>query len=121
MPRVKRSVPSRNYRKKILKLHAKGMRGRSKNCFSVAIQKIEKGLGYAYRDRKVKKRDFRSIWIVRINAALREIGLKYSQFIHMSKDLEVNRKMLSYLATDKPDLFKKLVLQISQEKNKDKI
>lgn len=99
MARVKRGVTARARHKKVLKL-AKGYRGRAKNCFRVAIEKVEKGLQYAYRDRRNKKRDFRVLWIQRINAAVREYGLVYSQFIKGLKlaGIELNRKMLSELA-----------------------
>ena len=80
MAHVKRAVTAKKRHKKILNL-AKGYRGRAKNCFRVAIQKVEKALQYAYRDRRTKKRDFRKLWIQRINAAVRAEGLKYSQFI----------------------------------------
>ncbi len=117
MSRVKRSVASRQYRKKILKL-AKGFYGRAKNCFSIAVQKVEKGLAYAYRDRKVKKRDFRALWIVRLNAALRNLGVKYSDFIYHSKtsEMKLNRKMLAKIATENHDLFSKLVLKVMNKK-----
>lgn len=115
MSRVKRSVQSRKYRKKILKLHAKGMRGRSKNCFSIAIQKVEKGLAYAYRDRKEKKRFFRGLWIVRINAGLRELGLKYSNFFHKLKfnNISINRKMLADMALHDKEAFNNFVLKVN--------
>ncbi|MEN9782290.1 MAG: ribosomal protein [Pseudomonadota bacterium] len=113
MARVKRSVTARAYRKKVLK-QAKGFYGRSKNCYSIAIQKVEKGGQYAYRDRKVKKRSFRSLWIVRLNAALREMNLKYSTFINMAKkaDVVVNRKMLSHIASSEPKVFAELVSHV---------
>lgn len=114
MARVKRSVPSRAYRKKILEL-AKGYRGRSKNCYSVAIQKVEKGLCYAYRDRRAKKRDMRGMWIIRINAALRELGLKYSVFMNMMKKNQclINRKMLANMAVNNTEAFRLLVKKVS--------
>ena len=92
----------------MLKL-AKGFYGRGKNVWTVAKNKIEKGLQYAYRDRKVKKRDFRSLWIMRINAAARQHGLSYSAFMgKMSKSgIELNRKVLADLAMNHPDAFKK--------------
>lgn len=110
MSRVKGGPATRARRKKILKL-AKGYRNRSKNCFRVAIQKVEKGLQYAYRDRKCKKRDFRRLWVQRINAAVREHGMIYSQFINGLKLAEVslNRKMLSELAIQHPETFAQLV------------
>ncbi len=106
MSRVKRGVTSRGRHKKIIKL-AKGYRGRSKNCFRIAIQKVEKGLQYAYRDRKNKKRTFRALWIQRINAATREHGLAYSQFINGIKlaRISLNRKMLSEIAIHNKQVF----------------
>jgi large subunit ribosomal protein L20 len=110
MARVKRGVTARARHKKVLKL-AKGYRGRAKNCFRVAIEKVEKGLQYAYRDRRNKKRDFRALWIQRINAAVREHGLVYSQFIRGLKlaGIELNRKMLSELAIHDQATFTKAV------------
>ncbi|MES2798067.1 MAG: 50S ribosomal protein L20 [Bacteroidota bacterium] len=107
MPRSVNHVASRARRKKILKL-AKGFYGRGKNVWTVAKNKIEKGLQYAYRDRKVKKRDFRSLWIMRINAAARLHGLSYSAFMgKISKSgIELNRKVLADLAMNHPDAFK---------------
>ncbi|MBX9697603.1 MAG: 50S ribosomal protein L20 [Alphaproteobacteria bacterium] len=112
MARVKRGVTSHAKHKKILKL-ASGYRGRSNNCFRVAIQKVEKALQYAYRDRRAKKRDFRGLWIQRINAATREYGVTYSQFmngIHKA-GIEVDRKVLAELAVNEPAAFKALVDQ----------
>ena len=110
MARVKRGVTTKARHKKILKL-AKGYRGRSKNCFRTAIQSVEKGLQYAYRDRRNKKRDFRALWIQRINAAVREHGMVYSQFINGLKlaGIDLNRKMLSEIAIHEPDSFKNIV------------
>jgi large subunit ribosomal protein L20 len=110
MSRVKRGVPGRARHKKILKL-AKGYRGRASTCFRVAVEKVEKGLQYAYRDRRVKKRDFRGLWIQRINAAVREQGLVYSQFIRGMKlcGIELNRKMLSELAIHNSEAFTELL------------
>lgn len=110
MSRVKRGVTSKARHKKIIKL-AKGYRGRAKNCFRVAIQRVEKGLHYAYRDRRNKKRDFRALWIQRINAAVREHGLVYSQFIKGIKlaGVDLNRKMLSELAIHNAEAFAKIL------------
>lgn len=110
MSRVKRGVTSKARHKKIIKL-AKGYRGRAKNCFRVAIQRVEKGLQYAYRDRRNKKRDFRALWIQRINAAVREQGLVYSQFIKGIKlaGVDLNRKMLSELAIHNAEAFTKIL------------
>ena len=112
MARVKRGVTSHARHKKILKL-AKGYRGRSSTNFRIAIEKVEKGLQYAYRDRRVKKRDFRALWIQRINAATRELGLPYSRFIDgLNKaGIELDRKVLSDLAIREPEAFAKLVEQ----------
>lgn len=112
MSRVKRGVTTKARHKKILKM-AKGYRGRSKNCFRVAIEKVEKGLQYAYRDRRNKKRDFRKLWIQRINAGVREHGLVYSQFINgLNKaGITLDRKVLSDLAIREPEAFKAIVLQ----------
>ena len=110
MSRVKRGVTKKARHKKILKL-AKGYRGRAKNCFRVAIEKVEKALRYAYRDRRNKKRDFRALWIQRINAAVRPHGLVYSRFINGLKlaNIDLDRKVLSDLAIREPQAFAKIV------------
>jgi len=110
MARISRGVTSHARHKKVLKL-AKGYRGRSKNTFRSALQRVEKGLQYAYRDRKVRKRDFRSLWIQRINAGSRGHGIAYSKFINgLSKaGIQVDRKVLADLAVHQPDAFKALV------------
>ncbi len=110
MARVKRGVQSKARHKKILKM-AKGYRGRAKNCIRVAIERVEKALRYAYRDRRNKKREFRALWIQRINAAVREHGMVYSQFIKGLKlaGIDLNRKMLSELAIHEPETFKSVV------------
>ena len=110
MSRVKRGVTKKARHKKILKL-AKGFRGRAKNCFRIAIQKVEKALRYAYRDRKVRKRNFRSLWIQRINAAVRESGLIYSQFMNGLKlaGVTLDRKVLADMAVREPEVFRKVV------------
>lgn len=110
MPRSVPSVASRERRRKILKL-AKGYWGRRKNVWTVAKNAVEKGLVYAYRDRKQKKRDFRALWIQRINAAAREHGMSYSQFIgKLNKSgIELNRKVLADLAMNDPKAFKAVV------------
>lgn len=115
MSRVKRGVTARARHKKILKM-AKGYRGRAKDCFRVAIEKVEKGLQYAYRDRRNKKRDFRKLWIQRINAGTREHGLVYSQFINGLKlaGLTFDRKVLSDLAIREPEAFGKIVAQAKE-------
>jgi large subunit ribosomal protein L20 len=106
MARVKRGVTSHKRHKKILKL-AKGFRGRNKNVFRIALGKVEKALQYMYRDRKNRKRDFRSLWIQRINAAVRSHGLTYSKFINGLKlaNVEVNRKILAELAVNNSQSF----------------
>ena len=107
MARVKRGVTARARHKKILKL-AKGYRGRAKSCFRVAIQKVEKGLRYAYAHRRLKKRDFRGLWIQRINAGAREHGMNYARFMHGVKlaGITLNRKMLAELAATDAAAFK---------------
>ncbi len=106
------SGANRARRKKILKM-AKGYRGRAKNCYRIAIEKVEKGLQYAYRDRHNKKRTFRSLWIQRINAGVREHGMVYSQFMNglLKAGIEIDRKVLSDLAIHEPAAFKTLVEQ----------
>ena len=113
MPRSVNSVASRARRKKILKL-AKGYFGRRKNVWSVAQNAVEKAMLYAYRDRKTKKRNFRSLWIARINAGARLHGMSYSQFMWKIKanKIELNRKVLADLATNNPDAFKAIVDQL---------
>jgi large subunit ribosomal protein L20 len=110
MPRSVNSVASRNRRKKILK-QAKGYFGRRKNVYTVAKNAVEKGLQYAYRDRKNKKRNFRSLWITRINAGARQYGMSYSQFMGKVKanNIELNRKVLADLAMNNPEAFKAIV------------
>src|SRR5437016_13604964 len=110
MARVKRGVTAHARHKKVLGL-AKGYRGRSKDAFRIAIEKVEKGLRYAYRDRRAKKRNFRGLWIQRINAGVREHGMTYSQFMNGVKraGIELDRKVLSDLAIREPESFKALV------------
>ena len=112
MARVKRGTTSHARHKKVLKA-AKGYWGRSGSCYRTAIERTEKGMQYAYRDRRNKKRDFRSLWNVRINAGVREHGMVYSQFIHGLKlaGVELNRKMLAELAVTEPTAFKAVVDQ----------
>jgi large subunit ribosomal protein L20 len=104
--RVKRGVTTHARHKKVLKL-AKGYRGRGSTAYRVAIEKVEKALRYAYRDRRNRKRDFRALWIQRINAGAREHGLTYSQFMHGIKlaGLGLDRKVLSDLAIREPEAF----------------
>ena len=110
MPRSVNHVASRARRKSFMKL-AKGYFGRRKNVWTVAKNAIEKGLNYAYEGRKQKKRNFRSLWIARINAGARQHGLSYSQFmgaVHKS-GIELNRKVLADLAMNHPEAFKEVV------------
>lgn len=103
-------VAARSRRKKMMK-HAKGYFGRRKNVWTVSKNAIEKGWSYAYRDRKAKKREFRALWIQRINAGAREHGLSYSQFIGKlaAAEIEINRKVLADLAMNEPKAFKAIV------------
>ena len=112
MARVKRGVTTHARHKKIIEL-AKGSRGRSKNTFRAAIQRVEKNLQYAYRDRRTRKRDFRSLWIQRINAGSRQHGLTYSQFMNGLKraEIDLDRKILAELAVSEPAAFESLVGQ----------
>lgn len=113
MPRSVNAVASRARRKKILK-QAKGFYGKRKNVYTVAKNVLEKGLGYKYTGRKLKKRDYRTLWIARINAAVREEGMSYSVFMDKlnKKDIELNRKVLADLAMNEPEAFKKLVAEV---------
>ena len=110
MARVKRGVTAHARHKKVLKL-AKGYRGRAKDAFRIGIEKVEKGLRYAYRDRRAKKRTFRSLWIQRINAGARAEGLTYGQFINGIKraGITIDRKVMADLAAQEPAAFKVLV------------
>lgn len=110
MARVKRGVTAHARHKKVLKL-AKGYRGRAKAAFRVGIEKVEKGLQYAYRDRRNKKRTFRSLWIQRINAGVRAEGLTYSEFMNGIKraGITIDRKVLADLAAREPGAFKTIV------------
>jgi len=113
MPRSVNSVAKRARRKKVLK-QAKGYFGRRKNVWTVAKNAVEKAMLYAYRDRKAKKRNFRSLWIMRINAAARQEGLSYSQFMGKLKTSEIglNRKVLADLAMNNPEAFKAIVEKV---------
>ena len=112
MARVKRGVTARARHKKVV-AQTKGYRGRGSNVFRVALERLEKGLQYAYRDRRVRKRNFRSLWIQRINAGARLNGLTYSQFMNGIKraGIELDRKILSDLAIRDPEAFKSLAKQ----------
>ena len=112
MARVKRGITTHARHKKVLDL-AKGYRGRGSKAYRVAIEKVEKGLQYAYRDRRNKKREFRGLWIQRINAGARMNGLTYSQFmdgLHKA-GIDVDRKVLADIAAQEPDSFRLLVEQ----------
>jgi len=113
MAHVKRGVTTHARHKKVIKA-SKGFRGRSKNCFRAAVQRLEKSMQYAYRDRRVKKRNFRALWIQRINAGVREHGLIYSQFINGLKiaGIDMDRKVLSDIAALEPASFKVIVDQV---------
>ena len=113
MPRAVNAVASRARRKRILK-QAKGFYGKRKNVYTVAKNIVEKGLTYSYVGRKVKKRDYRQLWIARINVAVREEGLTYSEFIHLLnvKGIDINRKMLADLAMNEPESFKALIASV---------
>ena len=113
MPRSANSVASRKRRKKILK-KAKGYFGRRKNVYTVAKNAVEKGVTYAYRDRKTKKRVFRSLWITRINAAARQHGLSYSELINKlkNKGIEINRKVLADIAMNDSERFSQIIQTI---------
>ena len=113
MPRSVNLVASRARRKKVLKA-TKGYFGRGKNVWTVAKNKYEKGLQYAYRDRKVKKREFRALWIQRINAGARQYGISYSQFMGLLKkaEIDLNRKVLADLAMNHPVAFKAIVEKV---------
>lgn len=110
MARVKRGVTSHARHKKVLN-RAKGYRGRASTSFRVAIEKVEKALQYAYRDRRNKKRDFRRLWIQRINAAARQHGMTYGQFIHglVLAGIDIDRKILAELAVNEVEAFAALV------------
>ena len=110
MSRVKRGLTAHARHKKILNM-AKGYGGRNKNVFRVAVEKVEKGLQYAYRDRKAKKRSFRSLWIQRINAATRIHDMTYSRFISglIKAGVELDRKVLADIALKQPEAFAQLV------------
>ncbi len=115
MPRSVNSVASRARRKKILK-HTKGYFGRRSNVWTVAKNAYEKGLQYAYRDRKTKKRNFRALWIQRINAGVREYGMSYSDFMGKlnKKGIALNRKVLADLAMNHPKAFAEVVKTVKK-------
>jgi large subunit ribosomal protein L20 len=113
MPRSVNAVASRARRKRILK-QAKGFYGKRKNVYTVAKNVVEKGMTYAYVGRKLKKREYRRLWIARINAAVREEGLTYSQFMNLiaKKGITLDRKVLADLAMNSPESFKAIVAQV---------
>lgn len=113
MPRSVNAVASKQRRKKVLK-RTKGYFGRGKNVYTVAKNRNEKGLGYAYRDRKAKKRSFRALWIQRINAACRINGISYSVFIDRlnKNEVVINRKVLADLAMNNPEAFASIVNEV---------
>ncbi len=113
MPRSVNAVASRARRKRILKA-AKGFYGKRKNVYTVAKNVMEKGLTYKYVGRKLKKREYRALWIARINAAVREEGLTYSQFIHLLNDkgIGLDRKILADIAMNDPESFKQLIASV---------
>jgi large subunit ribosomal protein L20 len=112
MARTKRGVTTHARHKKVVKM-GRGYRGRAKNVFRVAIEKVEKGLRYAYRDRRARKRNFRRLWIQRINAGARQHGMTYSRFMSglAKAGIDIDRKILSDLAVKEPEAFKALVDQ----------
>ena len=113
MARVKRGVTTHARHKKVLE-QSKGFVGRSSTNYRIALQRLEKSLQYAYRDRRVKKREFRALWIQRINAAVREQGLTYSRFIAGLKlaGIELDRKVLAAIAYDDPATFGEIVKKV---------
>ena len=118
MARTKRGVVSRAKHKKVLKT-VKGQSGRRKNTIRIARQAMEKAMQYAYRDRKAKKRDFRSLWIQRINAGVRSEGLTYSKFINglVKSKIKLDRKVLAELAYNNPEAFKSVVKKVQSSLN----
>lgn len=113
MPRSSNKVASRARRKRILKA-AKGYYGKRKNVYTVAKNVMEKGMTYSYVGRKLKKREYRALWIARINAAVREEGMTYSEFIFKLrvKEINLNRKMLADMAMNEPETFKSLIVSV---------
>ena len=119
MSRVKRCMTAHARHKKVLSM-AKGYRGRNNNVFRVAVEKVEKALQYAYRDRRAKKRNFRSLWIQRINAAARLHDMTYSRFMNglATAGIELDRKVLADIAVKEPETFAKLVEQVKASLSK---
>jgi len=116
MPRVKRAVQARKHRKGLLK-HAKGFKYGRKSKFKLAKEALRHAWTYAYRDRKVKKRSFRGLWNLQINALARENGITYSKFINglKTKKIELDRKVLSELAKENPEIFVKIVEKVKSK------
>ena len=119
MARVKAGTTTRAKHKKVIKA-AKGFRGRAKNCFRIAVQKVEKALQYAYRDRRTRKRDMRGLWVQRINAAARQHGMTYSQFMHALSvaGIKLDRKILADIAVRNSEDFAQLVAQVKGQGTK---
>ena len=117
MTRAQSSIVTKNKHRKILKL-AKGYRGRAKNCYRIAVERVEKALCYAYRDRRNRKRDFRGLWIQRINAAVRQYDMVYSTFMGgiRKTGITLDRKALSELAIRNPENFKDVVEKVKSLK-----
>lgn len=112
MSNAHRAVTAKQRHKKVLKM-AKGFRGRAKNNYRIALERVEKAMRYRYRDRRTVKREFRSLWIQRINAGCRELGIKYSVLIHGLKlaNITMDRKILADMAYSQPEAFKAIVEQ----------
>ena len=117
MAHVKRGMVAHAKHRKVLKL-AKGFRGRSSTCFRPALERLEKAWQYAYRDRRTKKREFRALWIQRINAAVRELGMKYSEFMCALKraNITADRKILAKMAVENPKAINSLVEKLKGNK-----
>lgn len=115
MVRVKRGKTAHKRRKRVLK-YTKGFRWGRKSKYKSAKQALQKAWTYAYRDRRVKKRDFRKLWQIQIGAACRKLGLPYNKFIHQLKEkkIEIDRKILSQLAKEKPEVFEKIVEEVKK-------
>ena len=114
MPRANSSIPRHKRHRKIVK-QAKGYYGVRKSNFKAAKDAVERGMQFAYRDRRQKKRTIRSLWIIRINAAVRQHGLSYSQFIHLlkTKNIQLDRKMLADMAVNNPEGFSELIKSLN--------
>ena len=115
MPRTKNSVASRRRRKKIMKA-AKGYWGGKSRLYKTAKESVERAMLYSYRDRRVRKREFRKLWIIRINAAVRPFGINYSNFIHLlnENNIQLNRKVLADLAVSDPAIFSRIVEKVNK-------